>query len=53
MTKMRVLLYTHLLIVAASLAAAQVPNVPATELDAPQVRYIHCLARYINISNNS
>ncbi|KAL4517072.1 hypothetical protein Ndes2437B_g06685 [Nannochloris sp. 'desiccata'] len=36
MTKMRLLLCSHLLIVAASLAAAQGPNVPATELDAQQ-----------------
>lgn len=37
---MRILLCTHLLIVAASLAAAQGPNAPASELntiDAPEV----------------
>jgi hypothetical protein len=40
LTKMRLILCTHLLIVAASLAAAQGPKAPATELDTQLVSWI-------------
>ncbi len=40
MGKMRLLFCTHLLIVAASLAAAQGPNAPASERESSQVSCI-------------
>jgi len=43
---MRLLLCAHLLIVAASQAAAQGHKTPATELDAQQVSWIICLLQF-------